>query len=64
MEYKAIQFKVIQADPSCWKWIIFLDAIRTRTGMSLTRADAVFDAESAIDKALEGKTSVGKNGTH
>lgn len=53
MEYKAIQFSVIQTDPSCWKWIILLDTIGTRSGVSLTRADAVLDAESAIDKALE-----------
>jgi hypothetical protein len=64
MEYKAIQFKVTQTDPSCWQWIIFLDAIRTRTGVSLTRADAVLDAESAIDRALEGRHSVREASTN
>ena len=54
MEYKAIQFEIIQATiPFCWKWIVFLDATRMRTGIALTRADEVLDAEFAIDKALE-----------
>jgi hypothetical protein len=56
MEYKNIQFDVIQTtNPYGWKWIVFLDANRTRTGVGLTRADAVLDAEFAIDKALEGR---------
>jgi hypothetical protein len=56
MEYKAIQFEIVQTtDPCCWKWIIFLDATRTRTGIALTRADAVLDARFAIEKALESR---------
>jgi hypothetical protein len=54
MEHKTIQFQVVQAtNPCCWKWIVFLDATRMRTGIALTRADAVLDAELAIEKALE-----------
>jgi hypothetical protein len=53
MEYKAIQFEIIQmTNPCCWKWVVFLDATKTRTGIALTRADAVLDAEFAIEKAL------------
>ena len=56
MEYKTIQFEVIEtANPYGWKWIVFLDATRTRTGIGLTRADAVLDAEFAIDQALESR---------
>lgn len=54
MEYRAIEYQLVQtANPCCWKWTIFLDATRTRTGISLTRADAVLDAERAIDAVLE-----------
>ena len=54
MEYKGIQFEIIETtNPCCWKWIVFLDATRMRTGIALTRADAVLDAESTIEKALE-----------
>ena len=31
---------------------MFLDATRIRTGIGLTRADAVLDAELVIDKVL------------
>ena len=56
MEYKAIQFEIIQTTSPCgWKWVVFLDATKTRTGTALTRADAVLDAEFAIDQALEGR---------
>jgi hypothetical protein len=56
MEYKAIQFEIIQmTNPCCWKWVVFLDATETRTGIALTRADAVLDAEFAIEKAFESR---------
>jgi hypothetical protein len=55
-EYKALEFEIIQtANPCCWKWVVFLDATITRTGIALTRADAVLDAEFAIDKVLESR---------
>ena len=56
MEYKAIQFEIIQTtNPCCWKWVVFFDATKTRTGIALTRADAVLDAEFAIEKAFESR---------
>jgi hypothetical protein len=56
MEYRAVHFEVMQTtNPWCWKWVVFLNATRTRTGVALTRADAVLDAEVAIDKALEDR---------
>ena len=63
MEYKAIQFEIIQmTNPCCWKWVVFLDATKTRTGIALTRADAVLDAEFAIDKALESRQRSARHG--
>ena len=54
MDYKGVEFQVVQAsNPGCWKWTAFLDAIRMRSGVALTRADAVLDAELAIEAALE-----------
>jgi hypothetical protein len=56
MEYKAIQFEIIQkTNPCCWKWVVFLDATKMRTGIALTRADAVLDAEFAIEKAFQSR---------
>jgi hypothetical protein len=54
MEYKTVQFDVVETtNPCCWKWTLFLDSSRMRTGIALTRADAILDAELAIDKVLE-----------
>jgi|GEM_PF-3124212 len=54
MEYKTIQFEVVETtNPYGWKWIVFVDATRTRTGIGLTRADAVLDAELVIDQVLD-----------
>ena len=56
MEYRTVQFEVVETtNPYGWKWVVFLDATRTRTGIGLTRADAVSVAEFAIDKALDSR---------
>ena len=53
MEYKAVQFEVFQTpDLGCWKWNVFLQT-NTRSGIALTRVDAILDAELAIEKALK-----------
>ena len=53
MEYKGIRFEIVETTNPCrWKWIVFLTPTRMRTGVALTRADAVLDAESAIEEAL------------
>jgi hypothetical protein len=54
MQHKAVQFEVVPTtNPCCWKWIVFVNATRMRTGIALTRADAILDAEIAIERALE-----------
>lgn len=54
MKYRGIEYQIVQiANPHGWKWTVFLDATRTRTGTAVTRAHAVLDAERAIDKALK-----------
>jgi hypothetical protein len=54
MDYKGVEYTIVQtANPSGWKWTVFLDATRTRTGISRSKADAIRDAERAIDNAIE-----------
>ena len=54
MEYKAFQFEIIQmTNPCCWKWVVTYN--QNAIGVVLTRADAVLDAEFAIEKALESR---------
>ena len=58
MEYKGIPFEITQL-ATAWKWTVFLDATSMQSGLALTRADAVLDAEIAID---EMSKSVKRNG--
>jgi hypothetical protein len=52
--YKDIEYQVVQTtSPPGWKWTVFLDEIRTRTGHAHSRAHAVLDAEHAIDRAVQ-----------
>ena len=54
MVYKDIEYQIVQtANPSGWKWTVFLDATRTRTGIATSRRHAVLEAERAIDKAMK-----------
>jgi hypothetical protein len=54
VEYKGIQFEIIEVtNPCCWKWVVFLHATKTRTGIAITRADAMLDAQAAIEEELD-----------
>ncbi len=36
MEYKAMQFEIIQTtNPCCWKWVVFLDSTKARRASHL-----------------------------
>lgn len=53
MEYRDFEYHVVPtSNPPGWKWTVFVDAYRTRTGHSPTRAHAVLDAERTIDKIV------------
>jgi hypothetical protein len=53
VQHKGVEYRVMQtANPTGWTWIVFLDETRIRTGISISRAHAVLDAERVIDKTL------------
>jgi hypothetical protein len=55
MEYRGIQYQVVQtANPTGFKWTVHLDESRTKTGVSYSRGNAIFNAVRTIDKALGG----------
>ena len=61
MEYKSVQFEIIElADRRCWKWVVFLGSSRIPSGVALTRADAVLDAQPVINENLENRTKLTK----
>jgi hypothetical protein len=52
MEHRGIEYQVVQTtNPMGWIWTADLDG-RTRTGVSFSRANAIFNAVAAIEKAL------------
>ena len=54
LEYRGIQYRGVQtADPTGFKWIVRLDAVRTRTGESYSMNSAIQDAQRQIDRALK-----------
>jgi hypothetical protein len=53
MEHKGKQYQIVQtASPSSWRWTVQLDENRTKTGTSFSKGNAIFQAVTAIDKAL------------
>ena len=53
VDYKGIEYSVLQTANYGLKWTVFLDGFRTRTEIAHSRAHAVLDAERAIDKAIK-----------
>ena len=51
MEHRGIEYQIQGlATAHRWKWTVFATQTKTWTGISNTRADAVLDAERAIDR--------------
>jgi hypothetical protein len=59
MNYKGLEYDVKEAAGQAgWKWAVFLGGNRPHTGISLTRADAVLDAELEIEAALTSSREI------
>ena len=53
MEHKGIRYQVLHTgSPTGFLWTVYLNEKSTKTGVSFSRENAVFNAERAIDKAL------------
>lgn len=53
MEHRGIRYQVVQTgSPTGFLWTVYLNEKGTKTGVSFSRENAVFNAERAIDKAL------------
>jgi hypothetical protein len=56
MEHNGIPYSVVQsANPTGWKWTIYIPGRRPRSGTAVNRAMAIRLAESAIEKAIRVK---------
>jgi hypothetical protein len=53
MEHRGIEYRVVQtANPTGWRWTVYLDGGRTKTGASFSKGRAIFNAVRAIEKAI------------
>jgi hypothetical protein len=56
MERKGIEYWIVQtANPIGFRWFAKLDDETTKTGVSSSKGNAIFNAVRAIDKALEAR---------
>jgi hypothetical protein len=56
MKYRGVEYLIVPtADPTGWKWVVYLDEVNSRTGFSPTREGAVFQARRIIEKALSAR---------
>jgi len=54
MEYKGFKYTVVQtANPTGWKWTVWLDERRTKIGTAFSRASAITFAQHAIEKIIK-----------
>ena len=56
MKYRHIEYSIVQGiGRNVWKWTVTFEEHRTKTGQAMTKADAVSNAERAIDQELAPK---------
>jgi len=54
MEYQGFKYTVVQtANPTGWKWTVWLDERRTKMGNAFSRASAITFAQHAIEKIIK-----------
>ena len=52
MIYKGCRYEIEQErERHLWRWKVFLDAHQVRTGVALTRGDAISAVEAEVDEA-------------
>jgi hypothetical protein len=60
MEYKGFKYTVVQtANPTGWKWTVWLDERRSKMGNAFSRASAITFAQHAIEKIIKKSTQTG-----
>jgi hypothetical protein len=54
MEYKGIEYQVVQSDsPTEWEWTVWIEGRQPRTGSGRSRTLAIAYAQIAIDRHLK-----------
>jgi len=56
MEHRGVQYLIVQtANPTGWRWTIYVPGRQPKTGTAANRPIAIRFAEIAIDKAIRVK---------
>jgi hypothetical protein len=56
MKYRGLEYTIVQGiGRHVWKWSVAFDADHSASGQAMTKAEAVSEAERAIDRALAAK---------
>jgi len=56
LKYRGVEYSVVQGiGRHIWKWSVAFDADRSEAGRAATKAEAISEAERAIDRALAPK---------
>ena len=57
LEHRGIQYQIVRtANPTGYKWTIYLDGNRTRSGTCRTTEDAVYEVKRCIAKFVKVST--------
>jgi hypothetical protein len=58
MDYKGIPYSVVQtANPTGWKWTVYIPGRRPKSGTATSRPVAIVHAEIAIENAIKVKSA-------
>jgi hypothetical protein len=61
MEHKGIKYQIVQtANPTGFRWAVQLDENKTKTGVSTSKGNAIFNAVSFIDRAIRERPKEAK----
>jgi hypothetical protein len=54
VDHSGIEYHIVQtANPTGWRWTVFLDAARTESGLSNNKSTATLNALNTINKAMQ-----------
>jgi predicted ATPase len=63
MKYRDVEYTIVQGlGRQIWKWSVKLDANRSAAGHAMTKAEAVSQAERAIDRSLRLRLVLPRDG--
>jgi hypothetical protein len=58
VEHKGVEYQILQmANPSGWRWVVYLGVDNIKTGVASSKGNATFKAVKLIDSAIKDMKS-------